>query len=78
MTEADYIFALEEYEFQRLIASMEQDQSLDSAPHHYGSDDEDYDQIFMECATNVDMRQPQQSQGPFHDYTDVDMDMTDG
>lgn len=78
-SEADYILALEEYEFQRLIASMDQDRSLDNVPQHYGSDDEDYDQIFMECVTNVDSQQPQQPQDSVNYYRDVDdMDMTDG
>ena len=49
MTEADYVAAQEEYELQQLIASMEQES--DARSQHYGSDDDDYDSIFMECAT---------------------------
>jgi hypothetical protein len=57
MTEADYVAAQEEYELQQLIASMEQD---DGASQHFGSDDEDYDELFMECATTVDQQYQQQ------------------
>lgn len=80
MSEADYILAQEEYELQLLIASMEQEQGQDSTlPQHYGSDDEDYDRIFMECTTNSDTRYQQEPQGHDSGYIDVDdMDMTDG
>ncbi|KAK1908685.1 hypothetical protein P3342_009536 [Pyrenophora teres f. teres] len=49
LTEADYVAAQEEYELQQLVASMEQDGDGQSS-QHYGSDDDDYDSIFMECA----------------------------
>ncbi|MBK5653376.1 MAG: hypothetical protein I4N50_17125, partial [Rhizobium sp.] len=85
MAEADYVAAQEEYELQQLIASMEQD---DAASQHFGSDDEDYEELFMECATTVDQQyqqQPQQYQQqpqqlrPMAEETDtMDMDMTDG
>lgn len=82
MTEADYLLVQEEYELQQLIASMEQEQEQgqDMIPQqHYGSDDEDYDQIFMECAADVDSRYQQQPQNFNGGYRDVDdMDMTDG
>lgn len=80
MTEADYLLAQEEYELQQLVASMEQDQDQETVPQqHFGSDDEDYDQIFMECATNFDTRYQQQPQPYDSGYMDVDdMDMTDG
>lgn len=77
MTEADYVAAQEEYELQQLIASMEQD---DAASQHFGSDDEDYDELFMECATTVNQQyqqQPQQSSSMVADTNDMDMDMTD-
>jgi hypothetical protein len=78
MSEAEYVLAQEEYELQRLIAAMEQEQNQDATPHqHYGSDDEDYDQIFMECAANVDTWHQQQPQSHYNDHAD-DMDMTDG
>lgn len=81
MTEADYLLAQEEYELQQMIASMEHSQDQEMVPQqHYGSDDEDYDQIFMECATDFDTQQYQQEPQP-HDsgYRDADdMDMTDG
>ncbi|KAF3011258.1 hypothetical protein E8E13_011666 [Curvularia kusanoi] len=82
MTEADYLLAQEEYELQQLIASMEQDQDQDQgsvSQQHFGSDDEDYDQIFMDCATNYDTQHQQQSEFHNSGNRDVDdMDMTDG
>ncbi|KAF1829010.1 hypothetical protein BDW02DRAFT_574386 [Decorospora gaudefroyi] len=45
--EVDYVAAQEEYELQQLVASMEQHD--DARSQHYGSDEEDYDEIFMEC-----------------------------
>jgi len=79
MTEADHILAQEEYELQQLIASMEQEQSQESIAQHYGSDDDDYDQIFMQCATDVDSGCQHQPHARNDEYDDVeDMDMTDG
>ena len=76
MEEADYILAQEEYELQQLIASMEEDQSvLDNASQHYGSDDEDYDQIFMEVTDATNTERPFDNSN----FEDTDaMDMTDG
>jgi hypothetical protein len=80
MTEADYLAAQEEYELQQLIAAMEDEES-DATSQHFGSDDEDYDQLFMDCATTVD---PQYQQQPQYlgvgsiDSNAMDMDMTDG
>lgn len=48
--EADYILAQEEQEMELLIASMADDQ--DNATSHFGSDDDDYDQLFMEYTTS--------------------------
>lgn len=80
MSEADYVLAQEEYELQQLIAAMEHEQNQETtSQQHYGSDDEDYDQIFMECAADVDTRYQQQLQAHDSDCRDVDdMDMTDG
>lgn len=80
MSEADYVLAQEEYELQQLIAAMEHEQNYDTTPQqHYGSDDDDYDQIFMECAADVDSRYQQHTQTHNSDCRDVDdMDMTDG
>jgi cation diffusion facilitator CzcD-associated flavoprotein CzcO len=76
MTEADLIAAQEEYELQQLIAAMEeQDQDNDAASQHFGSDDEDYDQLFMDCTTTGD---EQHLGGGFTDSVAMDMDMTDG
>jgi hypothetical protein len=78
MEEADYILAQEEFELQQLIASMEEAQSVpDNASQHYGSDDDDYDQIFMEVTDAAS------TEHPFDDINtnmaDADaMDMTDG
>ncbi|KAI4681789.1 uncharacterized protein J4E84_007385 [Alternaria hordeiaustralica] len=75
MTEADYVAAQEEYELQQLIASMEQES--DARSQHYGSDDDDYDSIFMECATaGHDHQQPQRAQDAFGGDA-MDMDMMD-
>jgi hypothetical protein len=78
MTEADYIAAQEEYELQQLIASMEQES--DTRSQHYGSDDEDYDSIFMECvmAENGQLhQQSQMAQNETQDEDEMDMDMMD-
>ncbi|KAI8934190.1 hypothetical protein NX059_008939 [Plenodomus lindquistii] len=79
MTEADWVAAQEEYELQQLVASMEQEN--DASSQHYGSDDEDYDSIFMECATTASEQhqyQPHQAYGASNDVEMMDMDMTDG
>ncbi|RMZ66279.1 hypothetical protein GMOD_00005367 [Pyrenophora seminiperda CCB06] len=81
MTEADWVAAQEEYEVQQLVASMEQESHGPSSPsQHYGSDDDDYDAIFMECAMGVgnepfqhQHQHQQQAQAAFD--TDMDMDM---
>lgn len=83
MSEAEYMLAQEQYELEALIASMEEEQMQqeDTASQHFGSDDEDYDQIFMECTHDVDMQpqQAQQTETTFTIYQDPDvMDMTDG
>jgi len=59
-----------------MIASMEDDQQLqDAVSQHYGSDDEEYDQIFMECTAVADTEQ----QYTNTNFEDADaMDMTDG
>lgn len=76
MTEADYVAAQEEYELQQLIASMEQEGDSRSS-QHYGSDDEDYDSIFMECAmAGADQyhhQQAQHAQVAFDCGEDMDM-----
>ncbi|KAF2441453.1 hypothetical protein P171DRAFT_336224, partial [Karstenula rhodostoma CBS 690.94] len=56
MEEADYVLAQEEREMQELIASMEEQ----DASQHYGSDDEDYDQLFMEYTDVSALRQQHQ------------------
>lgn len=78
MTEADYIAAQEEYELQQLIASMEQES--DARSQHFGSDDEDYDSIFMECASSDDsqyQQQQQTGQNGIQTEDQMDMDMMD-
>lgn len=78
MTEEEYILAQEEYELQALIAAMEEEQNQqDSTSQHYGSDDEDYDQIFRECMADDVARET--SSDARHAFLDPDaMDMTDG
>lgn len=79
MTEADWVAAQEEYELQQLIASM--DQENDASSQHYGSDDDDYDSIFMECAQVADGSSQQQVQpaSAGNENADMmDMDMIDG
>jgi hypothetical protein len=78
MTEADYVTAQEEYELQQLIASMEQES--DAQSQHYGSDEDDYDSIFMECVTMESdqyQQQPPCAQDAFRGGDAMDMDMTD-
>jgi len=76
ITEADYVAAQEEYELQQLIASMEQEGDGRSS-QHYGSDDEDYDSIFMECAMaeqyHHQQQQAQHAQVAFECGDDTDM-----
>ena len=66
--EAEYILAQEEHELQELIASMEEQQEYapmeqeETVSQHYGSDDEDYDSIFMECASATEFLQPPHDQ----------------
>ncbi|KAF2635139.1 hypothetical protein P280DRAFT_412183 [Massarina eburnea CBS 473.64] len=68
--EADDMDELEQWELQRLVASMEEER--DNASQHYGSDDEDYDSIFMECVEAGEVQQPLRS-----DHLDVGMDDVD-
>lgn len=78
MTEAEYIQAQEESELQELIASMEDD-NQDTTSQHYGSDDDDYDQIFMECTVseNIVPQQQRHFESPNRSFDDVDaMDMS--
>jgi len=80
MTEADYVAAQEEYELQQLVASMEQEGDEWSS-EHYGSDDDDYDSIFMECAMAEGEQYRQQGQyahGAFDCGDNMDVDMADG
>jgi hypothetical protein len=74
MMEADYVAAQEEYELKTLIASMEQED--DGASQHFGSDDEDYDTLFMDVG--VDHHQSQLASAGFEDAGTMDMEMTDG
>lgn len=80
MTEAEYLLAQEEYELLQLVASMEQEHN--STPQHYGSDEEDYDEIFLECMSADQYGQSQRqdaNHAPGHgEDVDMDMDMTDG
>jgi hypothetical protein len=84
MSEVDYILAQEEQEMQALIASMEtetqnENDTHDAASQHYGSDDEAYDQIFMEY-TPTSETNPHHGAMYTHIYNaeDMNMDTTDG
>jgi protein-tyrosine-phosphatase len=77
MEEADYVLSQEENELQALIALMEEREQQDSASQHYGSDDEDYDQIFMECTADAEWPPSDPATNRNDNDTDA-MDMTDG
>jgi hypothetical protein len=63
MDEVEYILAQEEQAMQELIASMEEEQD---AEQNYGSDEEDYDQLFREYASNLQEQSWQQQQQHQH------------
>jgi hypothetical protein len=79
MSEADYVLAQEQYELDALIASMEEQEKEqpDTSPPHFGSDDEEYDQIFTEWTRDSDFEQQQQQQitmdTSFGDGEEMDM-----
>lgn len=58
---------------------MEEDQESheDAASQHYGSDIDDYDQIFLECSPDVDMDQQMDAANTSSHDPDA-MDMTNG
>lgn len=78
MDEADYVLSQEEQELQALIALMEEQEQNDAASQHYGSDDDDYDQIFMECTDSTDWQQQTPAINSNTNYEADAMDMTDG
>ncbi|KAF2740635.1 hypothetical protein EJ04DRAFT_454865 [Polyplosphaeria fusca] len=78
LEEADYIQQQEEEQLQQLIALMEEEENQQVvASQHFGSDDEDYDQdydqIFMECA----MTSGHAQQSSYMDANFDDMDAMD-
>jgi hypothetical protein len=81
MSEADYVILQEQQELEALIAAMEDEQhEHETASQHFGSDDEDYDQLFMEVTPDVEMFQ-QQAVSPnttYDNFDNMDMDMTEG
>lgn len=59
LTEEEYILAQEERELQALVAAMEeQERNGDNTSQHFGSDDDEYDQLFRECLAGEDAPQP--------------------
>jgi hypothetical protein len=58
--EVDAMAQIEEQELQELLALAEDDgdqmQHIPSSPTRYGSDEEDYDDIFMEIVSSQDAR----------------------
>lgn len=78
IAEAEYILAQEERELQALIAAMEEEQQVsDNVSQHYGSDDDDYDEIFMEVAVGEASQEPY-GRSMFQSRDPDAMDMTDG
>ncbi len=75
-SEADRYAAQEDYELQQLISSMEQ--HSDAGSQHYGSDDDDYDSIFMECATTEDPSCQGQNDSWPYEADAMDVDFMDG
>ncbi|KAF2117657.1 hypothetical protein BDV96DRAFT_644008 [Lophiotrema nucula] len=76
LSEADYVLQQEERDLQDLIALIEQEDSQrETASQHYGSDDDDYDSIFMECTSTSGGQQVDEC--AMADIEDVDvMDTT--
>lgn len=79
MNEVEWVAAQEEYELEQLVSSMAK--SDDTSSQHFESDDEDYDLIFLECATippKQQLSESQQSCNRFSNANTMDIDMTDG
>lgn len=78
MTEVDWVAAQEEHELEQLVSSMAK--SDDAPSQHFGSDDEDYDSIFMECAPipYEQQRHEPHSYSRFNNTNSTDIDMADG
>jgi hypothetical protein len=65
---------------QELTEAEQEDHENDALSQHFGSDDEDYDQLFMECTTMDNQnyqQQPQSSGFSFADMDAMDTEMTD-
>jgi len=78
MEEAEYVLAQEEYELQALVAAMEEQENVnDQTSQHYGSDDDEYDQIFMECTSRENTQWTSTFGDSGHPQADA-MDMTEG
>lgn len=67
--EAEAIAQMEEQELQELLALAEEEQPandemqhIPSSPTRYGSDEEDYDDIFMEIVSSQGLRDREQKQ----------------
>jgi hypothetical protein len=55
---------------------QEEQDRQETASQHFGSDDDDYDEIFMECVSGDEVQQPWSTNSNPQDPDD--MDMTDG
>jgi hypothetical protein len=89
--EVDAVAQMEEQELRELVALAEEseaqrmempmkEQSIPSSPTRYGSDEEEYEDIFMEIVSSQQGAQAaaqQQIQG-HHAQEDVEMDMSNG
>jgi len=81
--EVDAIAQLEEQELQELVALVEEDEMhIPSSPTRYGSDDEEYEDIFMEVLSSQEGAQKQQGglsqTREYHMLEEDGMDTTNG
>lgn len=91
--EADAVAQLEQEELEDLLALAADEEQptmnvymeevdIPSSPTHYGSDEEDYDDIFMEMVSSQEAREQfgsirsQMGQDHYHGQEDVEMDMS--
>lgn len=76
LDEVDYIMQQEEQELEELLALMEEDKQVqqDTASQHYGSDDEDYESLFVEYQVPYEFQQhTEKVNAAFEDIDAMDM-----
>lgn len=74
--EFDQILERENLELDALVSMMETNESRDSSSQHYGSDEDDYDSLFMEFLTAPEKAQCNTITYPI--YEDDAMDLSQG